>query len=50
MLYYILHVGFVFPLLIMIFAYIKTGIVLYKSVSEANAMMGQRNRSAIFAT
>ena len=44
MLYYLLVVTFGIPLLIMIYAYVRTGIVLYKSVSEAKAMIGQTDR------
>ena len=44
MLYYLLVVAFGIPLLIMVYAYIKTGIVLYKSVNEAKALIGQTDR------
>ena len=44
MLYYIFVVAFAIPLVIMICAYGRTGIVLYKSVGEARAMMGQTDR------
>ena len=44
MLYYIFAVAFAIPLVIMIYAYGRTGIVLYKSVGEARAMIGQSDR------
>ena len=44
MLYYLLVVAFGIPLLIMTYAYVKTGIVLYKSISEAKAMIGLTDR------
>ena len=44
MLYYILVAAFIIPVIITVFAYANTGIVLYRSVDEARAMIGQVDR------
>ena len=44
MLYYILGAAFIIPVTIIAFAYVNTGIVLYRSVNEARAMMGRIER------
>ena len=49
MLYYILAVAFVIPLSIILYAYITTGRVLYRSVREARSMMGHTDRFEIFS-
>ena len=47
MLYYVLAVAFILPLLVMTYAYVRTGLTLHNSVKEARAMRGDPERFVI---